>query len=383
MWPKAPLGEVADVVSGATPKTGEPRYWDGPIPWVTPADLSHLNGPYITKTPRMLTDDGLSSCSANLLPPGSVLLSSRAPIGHVAINTVPMATNQGFKSFVPDRNLLDEKFLYWWLVSNKAFLQRLGVGATFKEVSKSIVSRIEVPLPPLPEQRRIAFILDQAASIAIAVDGRQSHLTHLVESQFHHCTGSADLVKYRLGEIAEIVGGSTPKSGVASYWDGDIPWITPADLSRRSEVVVNSTSRTISTEGLKSIGGRLIPVGSVLLSSRAPIGLVGLVGVPMATNQGFKSLVVNRALVDATFLYWWLKLNRALLESRGVGATFKEMSKSIVESIPVELPLLGIQKKFAREAESIEKLRLQAVSVSARANELLESLKSRAFKGEL
>jgi len=280
---------------------------------------------------------------------------------------------------------IDRDYLAHFLLTREAVAWATSrtSGANLPRLSPSVLGTMQVPLPPLPEQRRIASILDQATSIASAAELRQSHLRRLVEAQFHRCIASAALVKHRLGEIAEVVGGSTPKSGVASYWDGDIPWITPADLSRRSEVVVNSTSRTISDEGLKSIGGRLLPVRSVLLSSRAPIGLVGLVGVPMATNQGFKSLVVNQALVDETFLYWWLKLNRVLLESRGVGATFKELSKSIVESIPVELPLLGIQKKFAREAESIEKLRLQAVSVSARANELLRSLKSRTFRGEL
>ena len=103
----------------------------------------------------------------------------------------------------------------------------------------------------------------------------------------------------------------------------------------------------------------------------------------MATNQGFKSLVVDRDLVDATYLYWWLKLNRALLERRGVGATFKELSKSIVESIPIELPSLGLQQRFGRESESIEALRLRAVSASVAARDLLESLKSQAFRGEL
>ena len=93
-----PLGEISRIVSGATPKTGVAAYWDGDIQWATPADLSKLDGPYIAETPRTLTDAGVKSCATSVLPSGSVLLSSRAPIGHVAINTVPMATNQGFKS---------------------------------------------------------------------------------------------------------------------------------------------------------------------------------------------------------------------------------------------------------------------------------------------
>jgi type I restriction enzyme, S subunit len=164
-WPKVYLGDVAQIVSGATPKSSVDQYWDGDIHWITPADLSRLEGKEVSATARRFTEAGLSSCSSRILPPRSVLFSSRAPIGHVAINTVPMATNQGFKSFVPDQEILSSDFLYWWLKSSKAYLQSLGRGATFKEVSKEIVESIEIPLPPLEEQRRIAAILDKAVSL--------------------------------------------------------------------------------------------------------------------------------------------------------------------------------------------------------------------------
>ncbi|HJD51698.1 MAG TPA: restriction endonuclease subunit S, partial [Candidatus Rothia avistercoris] len=132
------LGDICQVVSGATPKTSVEEYWDGDINWVTPADLSKLSGAYISETPRKITEAGFNSCGTNLLPENSVLLSSRAPIGHVAINTVPMATNQGFKSLIPGDQILP-KFLYYWLLDHKEYLQSLGVGATFKELSKKTV----------------------------------------------------------------------------------------------------------------------------------------------------------------------------------------------------------------------------------------------------
>lgn len=100
-WPKVALGECCTVVSGATPRTGVAEYWDGSIPWVTPKDLSSIDGADFGSPARYITEPGLRSCAAQLLPAGAVLLSSRAPIGHVAITTVPMATNQGFKSLIP------------------------------------------------------------------------------------------------------------------------------------------------------------------------------------------------------------------------------------------------------------------------------------------
>src|SRR5690606_18909183 len=134
-WPIEPIENVAEIVSGATPRTDNPKYWDGTIRWVTPKELSDVEGIYIAETERHITEAGLKSCAATILPPGSVLFSSRAPIGHTAICTTSMATNQGFKSFIPKRNRLDAHYLLTWLRLRRHFLEGLGTGATFKEVS--------------------------------------------------------------------------------------------------------------------------------------------------------------------------------------------------------------------------------------------------------
>jgi type I restriction enzyme S subunit len=183
-WQTVKLGDVSDVISGATPKTGQKEYWGGDIYWATPKDLSGLNEKVISKTDRRITHAGLSSCAAKLLPIDSVLFSSRAPIGLVAINSMTLATNQGFKSFVTDKKRLDPSYLYWWLKSNRSYINSLGVGATFKEVSKSIVERIEIPLPPLAEQKRIAAILDKADEIRRKREQTIAKLDQLAQSIF-------------------------------------------------------------------------------------------------------------------------------------------------------------------------------------------------------
>ena len=175
-WPTASLAEVCEIVSGATPKTGVAEYWDGDIPWATPKDLNSLEDSYIQDTPRRITAAGLRSCAATLLPINSVLFSSRAPIGYVAINRVPMATNQGFKSFIPDPTRIESKYLYYWLRANRLYLDSIGNGATFKELSKATISRVELPLPPIEEQRRIANVLDHANALR---SGRRQALTYL------------------------------------------------------------------------------------------------------------------------------------------------------------------------------------------------------------
>ncbi|MCY4273244.1 MAG: restriction endonuclease subunit S [bacterium] len=166
-WVTTKLGDITEVISGATPKTSEESYWNGDIYWATPKDLSDLNGPYIDTTSRTLSVKGIQSCPTSLLPVHSVLLSSRAPIGYVAINKVPMATNQGFKSFVPDRACIDSRFLYEYLRQYRPRLEALGSGATFKEVSKRVVEKIEISLPPLQLQEQFGNVLDAVETMRI------------------------------------------------------------------------------------------------------------------------------------------------------------------------------------------------------------------------
>ncbi|MFN7172635.1 MAG: restriction endonuclease subunit S [Fimbriimonadaceae bacterium] len=178
-WSVVPIGTAARVVSGATPSTSCPEYWGGSICWATPKDISELNGSkFLDDTPRKLTEAGLRSCSAEVLPPNSVLFSSRAPIGLVAINRVPTATNQGFKSFVPDPSKLDTGYLFHWLRAHRAQIERMGVGATFSEVSKAIVSRIEIPLPPIEVQREIVKVLDTFSKLEAELEARRKQYEH-------------------------------------------------------------------------------------------------------------------------------------------------------------------------------------------------------------
>lgn len=167
-WATKTIADVCSVVNGGTPKTGVSEYWDGAHQWITPAEMGKRSTPYIAKTERTITDAGMQNSSARLLPPLSVILSSRAPIGHLVINTEPMATNQGCKGLVPSDEL-DHKYLYYYLSSIVQLLNDLGTGATFKELSGGKLKEVPIPVPPLPEQQRIVATLDEAfAGIATA-----------------------------------------------------------------------------------------------------------------------------------------------------------------------------------------------------------------------
>ena len=157
-WRTATIGEIANVVGGSTPSTKDATNFGGNIPWLTPKDLSGHHNRFIASGNRNLTVQGLENCSARLVPSGTVLLSTRAPIGYVAIAANDIATNQGFRSLVL-REGNSPEFLYYWLKCNVPELERHASGSTFRELSGTSLKCIRVLLPPLPEQCAIAHIL--------------------------------------------------------------------------------------------------------------------------------------------------------------------------------------------------------------------------------
>ena len=158
----------------------------------------------------------------------------------------------------------------------------------------------------------------------------------------------------KLGEVCTIVSGSTPKTSVASYWDGNIKWITPAELNEDTFYIMDSV-RHITEEGKEKAGLSYLPTGTVILSSRAPIGKTAIAGCEMCCNQGFKNLICSDAIYNE-YLYFFLKSKTDYLNSLGRGATFKEISKSIVENIEIPLPEVNQQKEIAEKFKKLEQL---------------------------
>ncbi|MDB2261830.1 restriction endonuclease subunit S [Halorubrum ezzemoulense] len=157
-WSINEIADIAEVVGGSTPSTDNDDYWGGGIPWATPTDITALSGNTISETADTITEEGLESASTHLLPPHSVLMTSRASIGKCAVNTVEMATNQGFKNLVPEKEI-ETWYLYYRMLETANFLNSVGSGSTFDEVSKTEVQSVDIPIPPLPEQRKIATVL--------------------------------------------------------------------------------------------------------------------------------------------------------------------------------------------------------------------------------
>jgi len=380
-WSTAAIGDVAEIVSGATPKTGDAAYWDGGVPWATPRDLSCLEGPTIALTERTLTSAGLASCAASLLPAGSVLLSSRAPIGHVAINTVPMATNQGFKSLVPHRGLLEAKYAYHWLRANTAYLESLGNGATFKELSKAALSRVSIPLPPMEEQLRIAAILDQADALRAKRREALAAVKALTRSIFvsvfgHPLVNDRGWPERELQGLGRVVTGKTPPTAEQAMFGGPIPFVTPGDLGSG-----RPPKRTLTEAG--ATHSRVVRRGATLVCCiGATIGKVGRAECASAFNQQINAVEWNEAVHDA-YGYASLEFRRGVIAAAGTSTTLPLLNKSGFQRLRIPVPPSELQLEYARQVRLAERVATDHSTQLDQFDVLFASLQDRAFKGDL
>lgn len=164
-WSAATLDRFCDVIGGGTPSRGVSEYWCGDIPWASPTEITTRTSKYISSTKESITKLGLEKSSAKILPPGSVLMTSRASIGYVAINTVPMTTNQGFQSLKCKKDSASADYMYQYITWIRPELEKMSAGSTFSEISSASVKRLHVTLPPLPEQQKIASILSSVDNV--------------------------------------------------------------------------------------------------------------------------------------------------------------------------------------------------------------------------
>lgn len=214
------MGEIAEVVGGGTPRTSEPENFEGGnIPWITPADLSGYASKHISRGARSITERGLQTSSARLLPAGSVLFTSRAPIGYVAIAANPVATNQGFKSFVLSPGVLPD-YVYWWLKGSKRAAEGLAVGTTFLELSGANAKKLPIPLVSATEQRRIVAEIE-------------TQFSHLDQAVTNLQRVKANLRRYVSGVLSEAVSGALTASSKADWQTATVADVGDVLLGRQ------------------------------------------------------------------------------------------------------------------------------------------------------
>ena len=218
-WQQKKLGDVCEVINGGTPKTNIKEYWDGNILWITPKDLGRNKNIFVDDTIRKITVLGLKKSSAQLIPANSIILSTRAPIGYLAINKIEISTNQGCRGVVPSKKI-KTIFLYYFLKNSIDLLNKLGRGTTFKELSATSLSNIIIPIPPLAEQKRIVAVLDKTfTTIDKIKNNTEKNLANTKELWQSYLQQSFNNPKKnwqqkKLGDVCEklFAGGDVPKN---------------------------------------------------------------------------------------------------------------------------------------------------------------------------
>lgn len=382
-WETKSLGEVCEVLNGGTPKTGVPKYWDGENLWITPAEMGKRLSPYVSNTERKITDLGLSDSSARMLSPNSVILSSRAPIGHLVINTEPMATNQGCKGLIPCSQL-DHKFLYYYLSSIVDLLNALGTGATFKELSGGKLKEVPIPIPSLPEQQRIVSILDEAfESIAAAKANADKNLqnSQAIFESYHHFVfsrGSKEWDEKPLGEVCEYVNGKAHEQCIDK--DGQYIVINSKFIATEGEIVKRSNEALLLLQ----------PDDIAMVLSDVPNGkaLAKCFLVEKASTYTLNQRIclIRSSRFHSKFLFHQLNRNLHFM-SFDNGENQTNLRLNQVLSCPLYLPSLSDQNAVAANLDAVLDQSLNLESIYQQKLDALEALKKsllhQAFTGEL
>lgn len=324
VWQEKKLGEVAEIVSGGTPDTNNFEFWGGNIGWITPFDLSNYNYRYICNGTRNITDSGLANSSAKLLPSNTILFSSRAPIGYIAIAKNPLTTNQGFKNLICKN--INYLFLYYYLKYNVNYLKLYATGATFPELSATTIKKIKINIPDLVTQEKIADILSTYDDLIENNNRRIEILEQMAQEIYKEWFvrfrfPGHEKVKFinglpegwevkKIGDIASIKSGYAFKS---SWWQEEgIPVIKIKDIQNNG--IDTNNFAYVSEIHMEKAKQFIAEPGDIVIAlTGATIGKIGLIPFyhkPLLINQRVgKFFCGEKPILNNGYLYILLQQN--------------------------------------------------------------------------
>jgi len=399
-WNVLSLKRFSSLVNGSTPQSATNEYWDGDIVWITPTDLGGLNGKVISNSARRITEVGLNNCGASLTPKGSIILSTRAPIGHLALTDVQSCTNQGCKTIVPDLSRINNVYLYYYLFVFKEILQSLGQGSTFVELSSQNLKDFASVFPPLPEQQAVADFLDRkTAQIDTLIEKKQRQIDLLQEQRtalINHAVtkGLNPKVKMKdsgvewLGEIPshwdllhlrrgvefltdfEANGSfSTIKDNVEVDIGEPYAWYVRATDLENERFGFDEGNRYCNEETYRFLTKTELFGGELLITKRGEIGkayLMPKVDMPATLAPNLYLVRLNHKLHPPFAYHWFTSAGNSELvladKSTTIGALYKEDVKNcrclfppINEQIEIAEYLQKIKQEFRVTIEKVYK----------------------------
>lgn len=374
------LGDVCTVISGSTPKTSVAEYWDGDIKWITPAELNE-DSFYLYDSQRHITELGKEKTGLSYMPIGTVILSSRAPIGKTAIAGCEMCCNQGFKNLICSDDIFNE-YLYYFLKGKTDYLNSLGRGATFKEISKSIVENIEIRLPALEEQKQIARQFGEIYRLISLRKQQLAKLDELVKARFVELFGatSADKCSKQIKDYAEVLGGYAFKSDM--FCTNAVPVIR---ISNINNGCVDPDYDVCYDELFWEQNKRFrAEQNDILMAmSGATTGKAGLYkeDMPALINQRVACIRAKDGIACPMFLFVATQLEWMydLIQETSAGCAQPNISGKQIENMPVPDATYEQQQQFAAFVEQTDKSKLAIQQSLDKLETLKRSLMQKYF----
>jgi type I restriction enzyme S subunit len=347
---------VCSFQNGGTPSKDVDRYFQGEIPWITGADITSS---FVNKARSFITKEAIDNSATNLVPAGTVLLVTRTSVGKVAVAGTDLCFSQDITALIPDSSRLHPPYLVEFLRTKEPHFERQARGATIKGIARDVVADLEISLPPLAEQRRIAEVLDRAEALRAKRRAVLAQLDTLTKSIFIDLFGSHKQTPVTIGDrleghprgwrwellndVARLATGHTPDRQRTDFWNGDTPWITLTEIRQLDGTVAEHTAENITKAGIDNSSAVKLPAGTVCFSRTASVGFVTVMGREMATSQDFVNWVCGPRL-DSTYLMHAFLQSRARLRSLSTGSTHKTIHFPTLEQFRTLIPPLPLQR---------------------------------------
>ncbi|MCX2896659.1 restriction endonuclease subunit S [Pseudomonas mandelii] len=385
---KATLSEICSIQSGGTPSRGAESYWGGSIPWAKISDLEASGDGYISDTEEYITKEGLEAIRGRVFDEGTLLFAMYGSVGKTAIVKGLVSTNQAILGIKPETNTLELSYLKFWLRSQQAKFNRDAQGVAQKNLSAGYIRALEIPLPPLPEQKRIAAILDKADAIRRKRQQAIQFVDDLLRAVFLDMFG--DPVTNPKGweiksikEMAVVTTGNTPPRDNLEYYGDFIEWIKSDNINTPSDLLTPA-AEYLSEVGYKA--GRRVAAGSTLLTCIAGsfdcIGNAAYVDREVAFNQQINALTPKFG-VNGLFLYALVKYCKKLIQAASTNSMKGMISKGKLEEVRFICPPESLQIKFEEAFYKHRSVREGMESSLVGLNDNISSLSHMAFSGQL
>ncbi len=379
VYPSSALSEVCNISMGQAPNGTSYNTAERGYPLIAGAgDFGDL-----APVPTKYTD-----APTKLSQPGDIVLCIRATIGDRNWSDKEYCLGRGVAGLRAKKVALSQAYLWHWLDHAAPVLSAKGRGATFLQVSKADIASLQIPLPPLDQQKRIARILDAADALRAKRREALVQLDTLLQSTFldmfgDPVTNPMGWEKPPLEDICKTGTGGTPsREKMQRYYEGGtIPWVKSGELR---EEVITSTGEHITEAALRETSVKLVPKDALLLALYgATVGRLGILGIRATTNQAVCHIIPNSLRADFRYMFHSLSNQVSYLVGRGVGGAQPNISQGIIKSLAIPLPPLDLQHRFAAIVESVEHQKVSQRAHLAELDTLFASLQSRAFRGDL